>query len=143
MNKTFLLAAACATAFLLTACGGGDSSSTADNTAASQNDAERAVNLANYECTKEQLNIRLNKAAESGDAKKLEEAAAFEKKCKTEKLGRWNPELEAIVNGELEKCTIPVGADITDKVLEDSKKCSASFKKQKDELLAKWKSAAE
>lgn len=141
MNKSFLLAAASATALLLTACGGGDGG-TAESAATSQNDAERAASLANYECTKEQLNIRINAAAESGDAKKLEEAAAFEKKCKTEKLGRWNPELEAIVNGELEKCTIPVGADITDQVIEDSKKCSASFNKQKEELLAKWKSAA-
>ena len=138
MNKPFLLAAACVTALLLTACGGGDSGA-ADSAAT---DAERAANLANYECTKEQLNIRINAAAKSGDTKKLEEAAAFEKKCKTEKLGRWNPELEAIAKAE-RACTIPVGADITDEVIEESKKCSAPFKQQRDALLAKWKSAAE
>lgn len=140
MNKSFLLAAASVTALLLTACGGGDGG-TAESSATSQNDAERAANVANYECTKEQLNIRINAAAESGDAKKLEDAAAFEKKCKAEKLGRWNPELTAAIDGEL-GCALPVGADIDDKTLADAEKCRAPFTKKKEELLAKWKSAA-
>lgn len=132
MNKSFLLAAASAAALLLTACGGEDGSSSAD--------PEKAANLANYECTEDRLEIRITAAAESGDMKKLEDAAAFEKKCRTDKLGKWNPEMVKALDG-LADCGIKVGMEQIS--IEEGKKCKAPFEQQRDALLAKWKSASE
>lgn len=135
MNKNLLLAAACVTALFLTACGGGESSSSSASA-----DPEKAANLANYECTADRLEIRMTAAANSGDMDKLEEAAAFEKKCRTDKLGKWNPEMEKISDG-LSECGVKVGMEIIS--IEEGKKCRAPFEQQRDALLAKWKASAE
>ena len=116
-----LASAAAAAALFITGCG------------------EKTPELSNWTCSAEQLEKFEDQCKEEGMDALLNKYSPFFKQCRAGKLGKFNPEMEKLVS-EINRCGVH---GVLNEEPGYKAKCSAPFIKEREALLAKWKSEDE